>query len=279
MFNSHLFNVRTFNGNFVNNTVYSTDRLVFEGFSLSDGSVMVMTEFPDSGPSREIVGGSVPRGDGEFITADYFRSRPIEAAGIVKKDTADELDAFLDTIRKNLRTREGNLDVIDSNGTVKRYIATLANYEQLFSERKRYHITVCPWRVRFVCKTPFGRSRSYSSRSFSLSTSPTTQAVVNSGTIETFPVVTLIFSAASGITAVNVKNNTNGDEIEYGDSVSAGDVLVFDSERKEVTKNGTAVDFTGAFPQLDVGSNLVQFTITGTSFTAYATVKWKPQYL
>ncbi len=97
--------------------------LSFEDFSLSDGTVMILTELLDSGATREIVGGNVPRGDGQFITEAYYRERTIIARGIVKKDTAATLDAYLDTIRKSLRAREGNLDIIDNNGTAKRYIA------------------------------------------------------------------------------------------------------------------------------------------------------------
>src|SRR5438105_2340723 len=110
--------------------VYSTDRVVFENFSLSDGSVMVAQEILDSGPTRELIGGRIPRGDGEFITADYYRERHIDVKGVVVKSTAAALDAYLDTVRKDLRRREGNLDVTDSSGTAKRFTATLTNYEQ-----------------------------------------------------------------------------------------------------------------------------------------------------
>ena len=46
-----------------------------------------------------------------------------------------------------------------------------------------------------------------------------------------------------------------------------------------MTKNSVAVDYTGAFPNLDVGANLITFTVTGTSFNANLTIKHKSTYL
>lgn len=279
LFNTKLFNTGMLNGGTTIATVYSTDTLVFENFSLSDGSTMIMTDLIVSGPTREIVGGPMPRGDGQYVTADYFREYTIEARGIVKMGTLALLDAQIDTIKKKLRTREGNLDYIDGNGTVKRFIATVDNFEEMFAARQRYHVTICPFVIRFKCMTPFGKSRTITSTSLSITSSPTVQSVVNAGTYKAQPIVTLLFSAASSVTVVNIANTTKGESIQYSGSVAANDILVFNSEQKTVTKNGTAVDFTGAFPSVDPGGNLMTVTITATSFTAYTTFTHRDTYL
>src|SRR5688572_2770884 len=107
LFNTKLFNTGLFNGGVTNNTVLSTDRIVFDGFSLSDGTTMVLSEVTDSGPLRELPGGRVPRGHGEYLTGDYFRSRVLEARGVVLVASLSALDTQLDTIRKRLSKREG----------------------------------------------------------------------------------------------------------------------------------------------------------------------------
>ena len=279
LFNTAVFNSRMFNGGTTIAEAYSADRLVFEDYSLSDGSVIVLTNLEDSGPTRDIVGDNVPMGDGMFITNDFFRERKIVARGYVKKSTAALLDAELDTIRKSLATREGNLDVTDNNSTAKRFVATLENYEELFADRQRYHLTICPFKASFVCKTPFGKARTYTSISLDTSTLETTQSVVNEGTYKAQPVVTLNFTAASSVTAVTLENETTGESITYTGSIAAGNVLVFDSENKQVTKAGAVQTFTGAFPTLLVGANLLTITVTGTSFTAYDTYKYRKTYL
>src|ERR1700687_306841 len=69
------------------------------------------------------------------------------------------------------------------------------------------------------------------------------------------------------------------EEIQYSGTIVAGDALAFDGEQCSVTKNGTAVNFSGSFPFLEPGGNNIKFTITATSFSATATVKAKDTYL
>lgn len=282
-FNSKQFNTGMFNGGMTIAEVFSTDLLVFDGFSVSDGSNMLLQKLTYSGPVRQLMGGPVPRDDGEYLTSDYFRSLIVEARGVVTQSTAAALETYLDTIRKNLRTREANLDITDAAGTVKRFVSTVINYEEMFADREHFHVTFCPFKIRFLCKTPFGNSRNYLSTFLSFSSSPTSQAIVHSGTTKARPVVIVNFLTASSVTVLNLKRlDTDGstlEEIEYSGSIAANDSFVFDSEQKTVTKNGTEVNYTGTFPFLDVGSNLLQLTVTGTSFSAEATLKHKTTYL
>src|SRR4051794_3316108 len=113
LFDTRQFNTALLNGGTTIATVYSTDRIVFEDFSLSDGTVMILTDLEDSGPTREIEGDSVPRGNGLYVTADYFRERKLTARGYVKAASASAMATQLDTIRESLRAREGALDVIE----------------------------------------------------------------------------------------------------------------------------------------------------------------------
>lgn len=258
--------------------VFSDDTLVFEDFSLNDGESMILTGLRFLGPSRELIGGVIPRGDGLYQTGDYFREGVIEARGIARKSTAAALDAFLDTIRKNLRHSQGNLDYTDANGTVKRFVATVDSFEDMF-DRQHYHVTFCPWVVRFRCRTPFGKARTYTSETVSITSSPTNQTVSNSGTTKAKPLFILIFTAASSVTAATVENTTTGESLTYTGAIAANDILAFDSENKTVTLNGTEVDYSGAFPLLDVDSNVLSFSVTGSAFDVLATTKWKPTYL
>jgi phage-related protein len=258
--------------------VFSTDTLVFDNFSLSDGTTMILTGLRFLGPTREIIGGSVPRGHGMYQTADYFREVVIEAEGVVKVSTAALLDAQRDTIRKNLRKSQRNLDYTDANGTVKRFVATLDNFEELFADRQAYHVTFCPWKARFRCKVPFGKARGYTPVMESFTASPHNQTVDNTGTMEAQPVFILIFGTVAGVTTVTVENTTTDEQIQYSGSISTGDMLEFDSENKTVKKNGSEVDYSGSFPSLDTGSNVIAFTIDGT-IDVIETTKFKETFV
>lgn len=286
LFASNVFGVRMFNGGSTIVSSFSSDTLVFysasgSSFSLSDGTTMILTGLRFLGPSRELVGGRIPRGDGEYLTADYFREYVIEAEGIVKASTAALLDAQLDTVRRDLRHREGHLDVTDAAGTVKRFAATMDGYEDLFAGRERHHVTICPWKARFRCKVPFGKARSYTAATLlGMYVSPTNLTVVNTGTYKAQPVVVFIFTAATGLSALGVANTTTGEQLDLvSPTAAAGDVFIVNSETKQVTKNGTAHDYTGAFPSLDVSTNTLQLTATATSFAADVTASYKLTYL
>lgn len=278
-YNTNLYGTRLYNGGESITEAYSGDVLVFDGFSLSDNESMILTDLRLSGPSRDLIGGKVPRGHGMYLTDDQYGEYVIEAEGVAKKSTAAALDSFLDTIRKSLRRRERDLDYTQADGTVKRFVATVTNFDEMFADRRHSDVTKCPWRARFVCKTPFARSRGYTSVSEAITTSPTSLSVYHAGTAPARPVVTLVFDAASSVTAVSVKNTATGEEIAYSGSVAANDALVFDCEDKRVRKNGVEADFQGAFLTLEPGSQLIQFTVTGTSFNAYCTVSHRAAYL
>jgi phage-related protein len=280
-FGGALWGSRLFGGGSLSVEMFSGDLAVFDRFSLSDGTSLSVRQIINSGPTREINKASVPRADGEFLNGVFYRNRDITIIGQAKASTAAAFNQLLDTMKERLRTEEGELDITETGLDPRRYIGTLQNYDEIFAQRDYYHITYLPFQAKFYCR-PFGYARDYTTTSVDLSASPTTEVLENTGTVEAKPVFTLIFTAASSVTAVNVKrvdsDGTTLDEIECG-AVSAGDILTFDSENMSVTKNGTEVDFTGAFPLLDVGSNLIKFTVTGSSFAAYATLKYKPTYL
>ncbi len=256
----------------------SGDLVVFDGFSLSDGIIVHCSNLIDSGPTRDLVGGPTPRADGQYLTADYFRNKTIEVRGIVRGTDAATLDANLDIVRAALRRREGNLD-ITRHGVTRRFIATLVNHDELFSNREGYHITFCPFVARFECKTPFGQDIDYTAVDTSIGTSPFNQDVQNLGTIEALPIVYLNFDSASSVTAANFKNLTTGEEVQFTGDLVAGDVIIFDSEATEVTLNGEPVLFEGSLPTLDVGGNLLSITVTGASFSITTTVKFRNRYL
>jgi uncharacterized Zn-binding protein involved in type VI secretion len=278
-FNSHQFGVKQFDAGFANNTVYSMDSVSFQNTSLNDGTNIVLTKPPLAGPSRELLTAPTARGEGQFQNYQYFRLYTVVLEGYLKAASASAMATAMDNLRRLLATPQGNLDITDDNGVVKRFKATCVNYEEMFSGRQRYHVTLVPFSIKLVASLPFGRSRDYVSTSLPVTTSPTVQAVVHAGSATAKPVVTLNFSSASSVTGAGVTNATTGDSITYTGTLSAGDVLVFDSENLRVLLNGAVVAYSGGFPTLVAGANLVSIAITGSSFLAYTTVAHKSTWL
>lgn len=282
LFNTNPYNTGVYNGPPLSAATVATDLVVFNGYSLADNSITFTTNLQDSAPEREILTGRIPRGDGVYVNGDFWRKKPIVVQGIITKSTSALLETELDTIRKKLAARQSNLD-ITRNSVTRRYVASWVNPQEIFAQRQHFHTTTCPFRAVFECHEPFAKDKTYTSSSEAVTTSPHNINVENTGTIDAEPVFYLIFNAASSVTAVNVQRIDGGgnilDEIEYSGTISTNDVLKFDSEIKTVELNGSEVNYTGGFPVLPAGGNIIQFTITGTSFSVYLTAKHKNTFL
>ena len=285
LFNSFQFDSRLFNGGSSNVATFSTDLAVFDGFSLADGTYMVVTDLQDSEPSRSLISGEIPRADGMYLLADYYRQKDVTVKGYVKASTRALLDQYLDTIRKNLRGRQKYLDLTRaSDGAVRRYVATLTNPDRLFAARQRYDITLCPFEAVFSCMTPFATDRGYTSASSqAITSSPTSITFDNAGTVHSYAVFALSFDSATSVTAIDIQHlDASGsilEEIQVSLTFATGDYVVIDGEQKQVTQNGTAKDYSGTFPLFEPGTNLYKFTITGSAFNAYTSIKALQSYL
>lgn len=280
MFNSFNFNSNNFNGlSGASGSVESQSNIVFNGYELQNSDIITQILIQDNTPERDFDTTSVPRGNGEIINGDFWRRKNVSVKGVMKKATNELLEAEIDAMKKALAVREGILDVKIA-GVIRRYIATLVNGNGMFSERKGYHITFCPFEAEFACLTPFGGSVNYDSAGFIGETSLNLNEQINNvGTVIARPVVILNFVSASSVTVISFKNNTRSEEIRLTKSISAGDYVKFDSENLEVTVNGVVQDYEGAFPFLDTGANSVTIGITGVSAVYDLTIKHKTPYL
>jgi hypothetical protein len=224
-YNSTPYNTSPYNGNLYSSESFLTDLAVFEGFSLADGVNTYIRRIINPGPMREIISGNIPRDDGQYVNNEFFRNRDITIEGWIKADTAAEFNQLIDTFKTSLREQEGILDITETGLNARRYTASLANYHEMLNARDYYHITFLPFVARFYCK-PFGYDRDYTSDETDLTASGG-QTVVYSGTIQGKAIISLNFSAASGITNINIRNEDTGEEIQYSpSSIAAGDIVV-----------------------------------------------------
>lgn len=255
------------------------DDLMFNGLSLQSDSIISTSIKDSSTPDRELSVFKSPRGDGGGYIADYFRTRKINVAGYVKAATAAELEALLDEIKRRLVLREGNLDR-KLGSEVRRIKATLSNPDQMFAGREGYHITYCPFSFEFTSLEPMWHDLNYISRTNEAVTSLNfTEIIENLGTYKAPSVLVIIVEAADSVTALNFKNNSNGEEVSITANLAAGDILEIDGENKQVLLNGSEIDYDGIFPDLEYGTNNYTLTTTGTSIQYTSTIKVKQAYL
>lgn len=282
MFNNHQYNTTLYNALKTPQPESEQDAIVFNDYGLQNDSVVTSLLTQDSTPDRDLDTEARPRDDGQFIIGDFWRKKTISMRGYIRKDTDVLLDAELDKMKKALSKREGILDIkIPINdGVIRRYRGTLINGQSLFSDRKGYHITLCPYEAQFLVIDPFGYEINYGGAVYYNRPELVFEEQVNNvGTVRARPVIIFNFSAADNVTKISFKNTTTGEEIELTANISAGDYVKFDTETLRVTVNGVKKDYLGNFPRLDTDSNKFIVTITGNSALYTLTVKHKIPYL
>lgn len=278
MYNTFLYNQALYNGTGVAIGDSDQDDIVFNGYSLQSSTITVTELINDNYPSRALDIEDIPRDHGQVQLSQYWRQKTISMSGYLRTTTASEMAELIKVFKYNCAQPLANLD-IKVDGTIYRYIATCTNAD-VMGNRKGYHITLVPFKLDFVCVTPFSRLTDYTvfdwldKTSLSLS-----EQVDNAGTAPATPVIVLNFSAASAVSGVSFENVTTGKKISISATINAGDYLRIDGENKTVELNGTTIDYSGTFPDLKVGGNSVQTVITGTSATYSETVKFYTSFL
>lgn len=254
-----------------------TNSVKFGSLELNSLGYIISRLVHDSMPARDFRTFDTPRNNGGGIIGNYWRTKRIVMEGYVSKNTNSELEAAIDTMKQVLSAQEGNLDIA-VDGTVRRYRATLINAGNMFSDRKHYHVSFCPFLLEFDCLTPFGQSVNYQVNTFEESSLAYSDEVTNNGTAPAQGIVIVNFSTASSVTVVNFENTRTGESIEVTNTFSAGGILEINAEEKTVTLNDTAIDFDGVFPEFIQGINSFTITITGTSAIYSLTIKQKTNY-
>ncbi len=197
MFNVYNYNTRDYNDLLLAVGLSSQDNIVFNSYGLQNANIISSVQVQDNTPTRDFEAVAVPRGDGQIITADFWRAKKILVQGFLKDTTNTLLEARIDAMKKALAVGESNLD-INVAGVVRRYVATLTNGDQIFSQRKAFHVTFVPFSLEFTCSTPFALTPSYVSGEYFNQTALVLNDQINDdGTVHAKPVIALGFTAAN----------------------------------------------------------------------------------
>lgn len=276
MFNTSLFNTQLYNTAPAALLTGSLDEFVFNGYGLQNANIITEAANIERAPVRDFETVRAPRNNGRIISGDFWDIKGIELVGNLDVDTRTELDQLIDQIKQNLDTQSGNLDIVRGDGVSRRFIATAV--EMNFMRDRHFHVSTCPFRLRFECLVPFGQSINYDSTFETIGDLIHSEEKLNQGTAQADAVWIMIVNAATAITAINITNNENSEEIEITETINAGDVIIFNGETKELTINNVLVDYDGFFPKLETGNNSYTITCTGTSIDYDLTVKNKQNY-
>lgn len=278
-YNTFPYNSQKYNGpGFVESA--STDAFTFDGFGLQNANITVSESNHSTPPSKDIEDSRVPRGNGRIIAGDFFDVKIITLKGHVRASSASALEDLLEEVKRRLNQKNKILQITEANGTIKQWVCTLRSSEKLFEQREGFHVTFCPFTAEFLCVDPFGKDKLFTSAFIpGISANRINQVINNNGSAVADLYTLFSVVSETDLSVFTVTNLKNGQKMQISSGLSAGDVVIIDSETKTVTKNGVAQDYQGSFIELEPGQNNIQLDITSTSHLVEVTYNHKNAYL
>jgi len=278
MFGIQQFGEPLFAGSSVLSEYIPTEDFTFNTYGLQNSGQygIHISRFDITSPTRGFKTTEVPGNHGLILQEDWFRDNPITLQGWISANSRENLENKVHEFMRNIHGQGGNL-IIKNGGNFKSIKTTMqsANFVN-----EHYSICKKEFSVMFSGIKSFWQDLVYTTEAVFGNTSLVVNGNMNnSGSVETDPIIIIIFDSATAISEVLFKNTTNGEEVKISEPISAGDVVIFDSEEKKVTINNVEVEYSGRFPILQVGLNSITIEMIGTSASTDITAKHKNQYL
>lgn len=262
-------------------TVYG-QAISFNGNDMQTSGIQTADIDHGSSPTQNATMYGLSHTNRSAIPFSNYPSKTIPVTGRLVADNFADLDALIDTFKSYLVGIEQNLD-IGYNGTTRRYIATATSGAQIVRPNNLANAT---FTVNFDCTYPFGRDTSTTTAwsATSQTSSSYTENHTFLGTAPAqVPVATITVNTVTDATGgyIIFGNNGAGQQITVTRTWSNGDVLVIDptNPTTPVTVNGTAVDFSGAFPIFGFGPQTLTYLDNLSARNFDISVVYYPYYL
>lgn len=199
-------------------------------------------------PKRTLTIGAVARSNVSKVSSAFFTGKQISLRIAISALTRDLAEQSLDTLFSKLIAVEAQLVLRDA-GELRSWTATYVDFVRgtdggayiegslVFETSDHYSYAI-----------PYEKLLDATARTLYNYTDP---LAVGGGGDTQAPIITAFISALTGGTTstVTISNNATGRGIVVNRAWTAGDRLVIDCRNRTVKVNGTAVDFTGAFPE------------------------------
>ncbi len=236
----------------------------FNWYNLQTENIITNKITVDSFPYVDYEDYSLPRADWMWFLSKFYRSRNIEITWFLKHETEFDLQVLIDSLKWNLTQTSWIFKYI-ANGEYRQISWTCIDLQII---KEHYNITVVPFSIQIKTLESYFYLSNNLSTTDSSSASPRTIQINNWWSAVSLPQAYLTFTWVSWTNSVAFALNNR--TLTYTWTIATNDILLFDCLNKQVLKNGTLVEYSGTFPQLEIWSNSLVFTKNGTSTCAYS---------
>lgn len=239
----------------------------FDGYNLQTSTILTASIDHESSAQRSNPIMSLANANKSVLPFSNYPSKNIVIRGKIIASSITELDGQLDTFRSYFRNKDRNLD-IGYNASTRRYVTTPVNVEI----DRPGGLNHASFVVTLLATEPFGKdvlSTTLLSATGRTSASYTDSITVGGSAPSQLPIFTVTYSSITDGTDATISfgNNATGQQVQVTNTFASGDVVAFDSVNREVTVNGIAQDFSGAFPEFEIGTQEVSYSDDFTART------------
>lgn len=239
--------------------------------------LLLVSVNPYAPPRRILNTATIARAEKVTVSSAFYNQKMVFVKAAISRPGRELMEQSIDELSAMLHGKEKYL-VIMQSGASRRYLATLDGIET--TEAKGGH---CMLTIRFACSDIFGYDVAYSTliNLSALTAATRNENITVAGSAPwQLPVITVTYTALSGGTSktVTIGNNNTGQAITVTRTWATNDILEIDSLNRTVKVNGIEVTYSGAFPELALGSGQIGYFDNLTTRTFNYNVKYYKRY-
>ena len=253
-FNSVLFNAWA-SGKSIAGT---KDLVIFNGFWLLNETYVTTSLNVRNMPSINLLQVSNPKSDWGILLDRFYKDRSITIEGHIRAENYEEMQKKIDALKKAIATKQGYFE-FKFGESYRRILCTLANSDII--SREHYDIDHGKFTLTFRAEKPFRSEKQRGSVLFQGVNDEINGDVFNEGSEYSEPIINILVNSASGASELSIA--VGKEAIKIAKNLNANDIIDINTEEKTVVINGQPTDFSGKFPRLQAGLNILNLKANG----------------
>ena len=253
-----------------------SDFYSFDWYGLCNANIKVLRSDIKDIPSIDFQTYNAPRVDWWGILAKFYDKKEINMTLWLKAASNSALLTAIDELKYRLSTTWW-IFKMNYNGVFRQLSATVTSMK--FPPIKSNDFVAWPIEVVMESLEPHFYNTTKETTTIEWITWDTQNEITNSWTVESYPIIYLLFGTGiAGLTSIDLEIGWY--TISISETITDSDILIIDSENKNVTLNWTDIDYDWPLPVFDVGTNIFEFTFTPASTVSMSMIAiYKKNYL
>lgn len=250
-----------------------SDIVIFNWFWLLNETYITTKLNVRNMPQINLLQVSNPKSDWGILLDRFYKERTISIEWHIQAESYEDMQNKIDTLKKALAPKQWYLE-FKFWETYRRILCTLTNSDII--DRQSYDVDHGTFSLTFRAEKPFRQEKARWSVLFQWVNDEINWDVYNEWSEYSEPIINILVNSASGTDEIEI--SIWWEKISINKSLTAGDIIDINTEEKTVLINSVSTDFSGKFPKLAAGLNIMNLKSNG-SFNFDVSVLFPKNYL